>query len=199
MPLRVLREQKKMLSPPLAPLRGQSTHCPYNLSSLKLQRLLICLKPVKFGSRLAHNAGPQMLRKLPHREIGRVTIPVGVIARKHQHLIGRKHLQHRMKVVRVWRLLQRLRSQPNVSRRHFAGQFLQPGDRRVQRLPILVQAPQDRGQPGNSPFDQYKLEIGKLGEHPLRQHTRHMSNVTVHQRRMPLEIAGGIAGRVRFP
>ena len=60
--------KKKMLSPPLAPLRGQSTHCPYNLRSHKLQRLLICIQPVKFGRRLTHNAGPQMLRKLPHRE-----------------------------------------------------------------------------------------------------------------------------------
>src|SRR5688572_10790598 len=109
------------------------------LSTLHLLRSVpVGRQPVQRTSRLVHHMVTQAGRKVTRCEIGRVAIPMRKITREQQHTIGRKHLEHRVKVLGSTRFFERLGGEVDVLEDNFTGQPIEPGDSLAQRMPVLV-------------------------------------------------------------
>ena len=133
--------------------------------------------------------------KVARREIRRIAVPVGKIAREHHHAIGGKHLEHHLKVLGAIRLFDRLGREVDVLEDDLAGPPIEPGCCLAQRPPVFVQPPEERRQPADATLDQHKLKLRKLDEDALGHQADQVSHEAAHEAGVPLKIAARVAGR----
>ena len=107
------------------------------------------------------DAGGQMRR---HR-IVTVELPVRIVGRKQEHLVGTDLLDHVGDANSIRRPVKRLHGDADMVADDRSRLALDPGHLDADAAPGLVGAPHEGRQPAHARLHQHDLEIGKFAEH----------------------------------
>src|SRR5262245_12770618 len=100
-----------------------------------------------------------------------VEVPVRVVAGE-QDLVPADPLHHVEDVIGLLRFLHRLGRDPEMLAQIFRRRLAQMRDLVLHALPVLVEPPAERRDPGETRLDQYDLELGVALEHTLNDQAR---------------------------
>jgi hypothetical protein len=124
---------------------------------------------------------------------------VRVVAREQDRAVGLHHVQDLEQLARVVRLLDRLRREAEVVEHGPAGALGQPRDLAAERLPVLVEPPQDVRQPREPALDEGEPQLRVADEHALADEADEVRLERQAAGRVPLHVEGGPAHRGRRP
>src|SRR5262249_6105623 len=138
-------------------------------------------QPIELARGLAHDAGPQSGWQRARDELGRIAVPMREIAGEHQHPPRVEHLQHPVEMLRRVRLLDWLRGEQHMLGDDLARRPVEPWRGLPQRLPVLVETPEQRRQPGDAALDQHELQRWELLEHAFGDQADQVRHVTSNE------------------
>src|SRR5829696_268648 len=128
------------------------------------------------------------------RSIRIVEVPVRVVRGEHQHVVGTEVIDDLEKVLRVRRFLHRLGREPHLLPDVLRWRPLEERYFLAQTLPVLVEPPHERRQPGEATLHDHDAQTGEPLEDSLAHQADHLRLEGLGHDGVVLDVEGGPAG-----
>ena len=108
----------------------------------------------------------QTLREALGQHVLRIIMPMRVVGREQQDIVGADMLQHALQHCGFRRSVVRLQGETDMPAHQGRGRFGRPRHLAPHAAPGLVRSPQEARQPGEARFDHHHLELGNFWNTP---------------------------------